>query len=204
MKRPARRDPLPPVITYFHQEMTQNAVSKQAFIVRMGNTGLLPTGRAVAYAVWTSQVMDAKIKEYAGPLAPYLANWDHKPIFSNKELSLEAGLDPQAWIRAGDKRYRFDTWSNVHYGYVGGATGFSESELIDGAGIEQMGTNMFGGEEPASSPDAPSFLSSWDEPSDTASIQLGISLWQQYGLNVTPEDFYLAILNASSDLQHKD
>jgi len=202
-QRPAQSSPLPPVIEYFHQEMTRNAVSTEASVIRMGNSKLLPFGETTAYAVWTSQVMDAKIKSYAGPLSPYLANWDHKPLFSGEGTSSASGLDKGAWATVGDMKYRFDTWSNAHYGYVGAAAGFSDSELIDGAGLEQVGTNIISGQKPQSSPGAPSFLSSWDEPSDTASIQLGISLWQQYGLNVTPADFYLAVLNNTSDLQHK-
>ncbi|KPL89275.1 hypothetical protein SE16_02020 [Ardenticatena maritima] len=37
-------------------------------------------GKAATYSIWASQVMDARIKKYAGPLAPKIANWDHKPI----------------------------------------------------------------------------------------------------------------------------
>jgi hypothetical protein len=37
-------------------------------------------------------------------------------------------------------------------------------------------------------------LASWDDPSDNAAIQIGIRLWEQYGLAVRPADIYLAVL----------
>mgnify|MGYP003375012821 CR=1 FL=1 len=36
---------------------------------------------------------------------------------------------------------------------------------------------------------------SWDDPSDTASIEIGADLWHQYGLSVSPADLYVAILS---------
>lgn len=208
-QRPVLIGPIPPVIEYIYQEMTRNVVSKAAAMIRWGNflveSRIAPAaGEFISYGVWTSQVMDANIKNYAGPFSPYLANWDHKPILrGDYGPSPVPELAETIWGTVGDVKYRYDVWSNVHYGYVGAAAGFSEAELIDGAGIEQAGTNLASHTKPTSSRGAPSFLSSWDEPSDTASIQLGVTLWQQYGLNVTPADFYLSILDNTPYLEHK-
>jgi len=204
--RPNLRGSLPAAIGYIFGEMTANATSITANVIHAGNiiadipfaTG---TSRAMGYlianAVWGSQVMDARLKERIGALAPYIANWDHKPV-----LRGIAGPSPVQEIvergnssRVGSEFYRFDIWSNIHYGYVGVASGFSESELINGAGAEQIGSVLYSGGQPSSSPNSPTWLSSWDEPSDTASIQIGSTLWNNYGLNVTPADLYLAVID---------
>ncbi len=98
----------------------------------------------------------------------------------------------------GSTLYRFDIWSNIHYGYVGRATGFSQPELTGGAGIEQIGSDLYNYRHthqwPHRSPGADNWAASWDDPSDNAAIQIGIHLWDQYGLAVKPADIYLAVL----------
>jgi len=191
------RGPVPVAVRYMHREMTRNASGPIAGVIRDANllSHLTPAGKPVAYAVWTSQVMDASVKDYLGPLAPYFANWDHKPILNGKygpPPVLEI-VETGGWAAVGDRQYRGDIWSNIHYGYVGAASGFPSSELIDGAGLEQIGTNIWHHGTPERSSDATSWLSSWDQPSDTASILLGASLWHRNELAVTPGDLYVAI-----------
>ncbi|RDU58770.1 hypothetical protein CQA53_11900, partial [Helicobacter didelphidarum] len=36
----------------------------------------------------------------------------------------------------------YDIWSNIHYGYIGKAVGFSEIELLSGAGVAQVASNI--------------------------------------------------------------
>ena len=191
------RGRVPVAIRYMHREMTKNASGPIAGVIRDANllSHFTPAGKPVAYAVWTSQVMDASIKDYLGPLAPYFANWDHKPILNGKygPPPVPEIVETRGWATVADKQYRSDIWSNIHYGYVGASAGFPSSEMIDGAGVEQVGTNIWNDDTPVRSPDAPSWLSSWDQPSDTASIQLGASLWYRYGLSVTPGDLYVAV-----------
>ncbi|MOA31335.1 hypothetical protein D3C78_1524870 [compost metagenome] len=45
------------------------------------------------------------------------------------------------WHKHGKQDYSYDIWSNIHYGYVGMAGGFSESLLLDGAGLEQIASD---------------------------------------------------------------
>ena len=141
--RPVMRGPLPTAIQYIHSDMTQNARGGIALVIRTGNAMSLtngPIGKGVAYIFWGSQVMDARIKRYLGPLGKYVANWDHKPLLLDDENSPVpeiATLD--GWSTVGSRLYRFDIWSNIHYGYVGASTGFPSSELTGGAGVEQVG-----------------------------------------------------------------
>lgn len=57
--------------------------------------------------------------------------WDHKPI-----IEPVWGTDN----RLGDvaHTYFYDIWSNIHFGYVGLAAGFSRAELTNGAGWQQI------------------------------------------------------------------
>ncbi|MGV2861594.1 polymorphic toxin type 44 domain-containing protein [Achromobacter sp. ESBL13] len=77
--------------------------------------------KAAAYAMWVERV---------GPGRP----WDHKPLLRRR-------LGPhgfnRGWQKLGDFDYYYDIWSNIHYGYVGVALGFSEAELLHGAGLAQ-------------------------------------------------------------------
>jgi len=94
------------------------------FYLRLGQSpdfySLALGKRAKALAIWTERV---------GQNRP----WDHKPII-RKTIG---GI----WHKQGDYDYFYDIWSNIHYGYVGMAGGLSESVLLDGAGIEQIGSD---------------------------------------------------------------
>ncbi len=214
-QRPMLRMPAPRVITYIYGEMTRNAQSPVAQVIAAANgVASLTSGavglpmavpvaaRSVAAGLWGSQVMDANIKKHVGPLAPLVGNWDHKPILIDKkrspvpEIPSERPGKPIGWSTVGSGLYYFDIWSNIHYGYVGQASGFSQSELTGGAGVEQIGSDLYNKVLPHRSPRADNWAASWDNPSDNAAIQIGIRLWNQYGLAVRPADIYLAVLEA--------
>ncbi len=208
--RPFLRIPAPRAITFIHREMVRNAQSKIATAIHMANAiarwPLCPScvlgGKTLAFTLWTSQVMDAQVKNYAGPLAPLLGNWDHKPILYPENPQQQSPVPKivwhKGWSTVGSTLYRFDIWSNIHYGYVGRATGFSQPELTGGAGVEQIGSDLYNyghtHQWPHRSPRADNWAASWDDPSDNAAIQIGIRLWDQYGLAVKPADIYLAVL----------
>ena len=204
--RPTLRGAIPPPIRYIYKEMVRNAQSSLVKAMQLANAvsrfGGFSTllGKATAYSIWASQVMDARIKKYAGPLAPKIANWDHKPILLDEvnspvpEIPHERPGKPKGWSTVGSLLYRFDIWSNIHYGYVGRASDFSQLELTGGAGIEQIGSNLYNKTVPHRSSRADNWAASWDDPSDNAAIQIGIQLWNQYGLAVKPADLYLAVL----------
>ena len=66
--------------------------------------------------------------------------WDHKPIIARRFHPRSPGL--QHWHLYGNTLYFYEVWSNIHYGYVGRAAGFSNGVLLDGAGLEQIGSDL--------------------------------------------------------------
>ena len=206
--RPILRGGLPRAISYTYQEMTRNAQSGVAGTIAEQNAastaaepGSQEQGmhKLLALIAWGAQVADARVKDAVGPgLAPYLGNWDHKPILKGESGASPVpeimGQEPKYYSTVGSRLYRFDIWSNIHYGYVGHRSGFTEAELIEGAGVEQVGSDMASRHLPRLHPQTSNPLAAWDDPSDTAAIQIGSYLWNQYGLAVRPADLYLAVL----------
>ncbi|MBC7264519.1 MAG: hypothetical protein H5T64_09240 [Chloroflexi bacterium] len=95
-------------------------------------------------------------------------------------------------MRAGEHR-SFDTWSNIHYGYVGIAAGFSADALLDGAGLEQFGSDILAYRKWPQAVPGVSGVRRFDQLYDQAAIQVGVDLWKTYSLAVKPEDIVWAI-----------
>ncbi|RMN64369.1 PAAR-like protein [Pseudomonas syringae] len=118
-----------------------------------------------AFAIWTERV---------GQDRP----WDHKPILAK----LFGGI----WQKQGEYEYFYDIWSNVHYGYVGVAGRFSESVLLDGAGIEQIGSDTWRLIKDPKRFDGPrrtegvEGMRAWDDTPDRVSIMIGMNLYKEY------------------------
>ena len=107
----------------------------------------------------------------------------------------------KGWETVAEQVYLFDIWSHIHFGYVGGRVGFVDSNATAGAGLEQIGSTLYGhfanyGPWPSHSAGADNWLAGWDDPSDNTSIQIGAQLWRQYQLNVSPADLYRAVLES--------
>lgn len=129
--------------------------------------------RAKALAIWVERV---------GQNRP----WDHKPVLRKRFNGV--------WHKQGDYLYFYDIWSNIHYGYVGAAAGLSESVLLDGAGGEQIVSDMVrkveelstklpadwvrSGPRPTQEPWT--HLRSWDDVADRVAIGLGVKLFHQF------------------------
>ena len=113
--------------------------------------------------------------------------WDHKP-------KLRAMYNGAVRHKQGNYDYFYDIWSNIHYGYVGIAGGFSESVLLDGAGAEQIISDSVRKveeilEKPEEKRERPgprptvspwTELRSWDDVADRVSISIGAKLYRQY------------------------
>jgi hypothetical protein len=65
----------------------------------------------------------------------------------------------------------YDIWSNIHFGYAGSAAGFEEGVLLDGAGLEQIGTDLLRRRWPTRSQGVQG-LRAYDDKSDRASISM--------------------------------
>jgi len=89
--------------------------------------------------------------------------WDHKKVFREQKIGETV---PGAWHTWGEWEYFYDPWSNIHYGYVGRAAGFTHEELLSGADMQQQiddGSRSTGG----------------DPPQDKISIKIGMDLYDQ-------------------------
>lgn len=124
-----------------------------------------------AYATWGLQV---------GNRRP----WDHKPLISgDRHLQENAVLRPLRrggeFVRGYHHKYKdydyfYDVWSNIHYGYVGRAAGFTANELLDGAGLEQLATNPIRRQV---HDETASGMRRFDDIPDQRTIELGIELF---------------------------
>jgi hypothetical protein len=80
--------------------------------------------------------------------------------------------------------FAYDLWSNMHYGYVGLAAGFTEVELRGGAAVASVQGNGL------------RFLisqGSLDDIRDTAAIEIGMELWRTYGPDLDLEGILFAV-----------
>jgi hypothetical protein len=98
--------------------------------------------------------------------------WDHKPIIARR-FTPAVTSGEQHYHRHHGHLYFYDVWSNVHYGFVGRACGFSESELLDGAGLEQIASDALRGNRPSAS-EGVQGLRRYDHPSDRAAVTIGV------------------------------
>jgi Bacterial toxin 44 len=117
--------------------------------------------------------------------------WD----FKHTILADYGGL----WQQVNATLYSFDTWTNIHYGFVGMAAGFSRDELLDNAGLAQIA----GGNPEPAPPGSP--WRAYDDPLDQAAITVGLDLWANHGSSLTVSNIVDAVeaakhrLNSSAD-----
>ena len=129
----------------------------------------------------------------------YKKPWDHKP-------HIKKTYGDWSQDSVSGKQYFFDIWSNVHYGYVGRAVGFSMWTLKSGAGFAQWraGTNPSGyWERRAKKFGDADFLAAFDDPKDQAAIELGGKLWDDKGAKFTQQQFLDRVRAKKSELATK-
>lgn len=137
-------------------------------------------GRIQAYRKWAGLVAANKI-------------WDHK-----KEIARRQG---GYWACDSTTQLKFmhDIWSNIHYGFVGRYVGFTTFELINGAGVAQIGDNTKSFGEWTKQYISNRFvdfgdadiLGGFDDAADTQAIKVGVSLFNKFGAKpstLTPQD----------------
>ncbi|MDH2436767.1 polymorphic toxin type 44 domain-containing protein [Pokkaliibacter sp. MBI-7] len=140
------------------------------------------TAREAAMMIWTMKVAQD-------------SSWDHKPVISR----CFHPRDPQeqqyhAWK---DRRYFYDIWSNIHYGFIGAASGFTNSQLSDGAGLEQIGSTLFNLKWPAREGIPTGRLRDFDGVNDRKSVQLGIDLYAKYPVGPSAKALVDSILKSN-------
>lgn len=122
--------------------------------------------KARAMVIWAKEVMQGGL-------------WDHKPLIAH--LFPTQGNSTQFYHKYKKYEYYYDIWSNIHYGYLGMYCGFSESELLDGAGLEQVATNVLQMKLVHAKGDVlTDGFRVFDNPSDNLTIVLGIQLYKLF------------------------
>lgn len=153
------------VIEYINTEMLKNLTSNDVSTIRERLNSLKPWKIVDAYSLWYEKVKTG-------------ADWDHK-----KQIVDTFGN----W--SGDlymfTLYQFDIWSNIHYGYIGRACGFSEWMLTSGAGVAQLKVSVdnvpdgYWDRRFSEIGDADVFAA-LDDPKDQEAIKLGFRLWSDF------------------------
>jgi len=154
----------PDVTAWLVDTMNTNASGSIAATLSNANAGN-PAEKYAAYLGWAALVKGE------GP-------WDFKADF--RELDIDT-------VILGGHQFNMDVVANIHYGFVGAASGFSTEELLVGAGLAQIkaGTTDW--------TDWGYWTANFDDPKDQNAIFLGIWLYQQYGPELTVEQFTNAI-----------
>jgi len=128
-------------------------------------------GRIKAYTKWEGLVAAGR-------------PWDHKKAIQRLQ-------GDKHWSCDKDKHFLFfyDLWSNIHYGFIGKAAGFTEWELTAGAGVAQLKdnnrscgawTSQYLQNRISELGDA-DFLAAFDDASDNEAIKIGFRLYDRYG-----------------------
>lgn len=143
--------------------------------------GMAAGQKLAAYTMWTERVYTDR-------------PWDHKSIL-RKRLD-EKNVLRDGWQRYGNEDYYYDIWSNMHYGYVGTACGFSLGELLGGAGLAQGASDAKRDVRHwhiptfQKHPENGAWPNTLDDIPDHISIKLGVDLYHQ----TKPAALTLAIL----------
>jgi len=159
-------------LQYIYKEMKNNASSDDVKNIKnLKDQWWDPSSRGTAYRLWYNKVSDGQ-------------EWDHKPNL-DKLLNLK-GSNDYAYPVWGDsnREFYYDIWSNIHYGYVGKAAGYSDSELQFFSSLNDSGKSNV-------------------DFKDTNAIKLGIELWNETGgnpNNLNPEKLRQKLISKASEL----
>jgi RHS repeat-associated protein len=186
--------PEPPVVAWIRAEMVKNAQSP--------TTGRLATlNRSVVWG-WGSfdQRVEAKIEAYRifGGMVRPGGPWDPK-----SDIADEFGTSQ--WV--GEYRYYYDIWGNIMFGYLGRAAGFTSAELLNGAGLVQIPSDIGYAvqyRDPCRLPRPRPwwhlvFLpATWvfDHPEDRVGTTIGMRLWNAHAVSVQTSHIMNAVLEA--------
>ncbi|MEP6519501.1 polymorphic toxin type 44 domain-containing protein, partial [Microcoleus vaginatus] len=140
-------------LQYMYEEMKNNASSDYVKnIKRLKDQWWSSFSQGSADGLWVNKVNKNQ-------------EWDHKPKLDSL-LNLKGSNDYAypVWGKSAREFY-YDIWSNIHYGYVGKAAGFSDGYLQFGAGLNDLWeTQQLNGP-------------------DKNAVNLGIELWNETGGN---------------------
>lgn len=205
-------DEITPIADYMTQEMRNNStgadVRRMLENNRFSGEGCIADFQKLPFwkqllglGITPQQCIDMEMSARTAALLSWGLNvrqdgiWDHKPIIARRFHPRNPG-GQQHWHLYNTTLYYYDVWSNVHYGFVGKAAGFSDSVLLDGAGLEQIGSTLLRFTRPQRDATV-SGLRAWDTPNDRAGVEMGISLYRTNPSNLTTQILLNAIINST-------
>ena len=128
-------------------------------------------GNLIAYMTWGYKVKSG-------------AEWDHKKKIREMQKGVVYSCDKSS---LNPLQFSYDLWSNIHYGFIGAYAGFTEVELLVGAGVAQVFDNSpeqleGNAEVNRRIYDALSnrLGAENDDPSDQQAILIGIRLYSEF------------------------
>ncbi|MCC3508927.1 MAG: hypothetical protein JGK29_07285 [Microcoleus sp. PH2017_17_BER_D_A] len=158
-------------LQYMYEEMRNNASSDYVKNIKnFKDQWSNPYAQNIAYGLWRDKVSDGQ-------------EWDHKPKLES-DLNLKGTNYGYLVWGNSDREFYYDIWSNIHYGYVGKAAGYSDWELQVFSSINDLGKRNV-------------------DFKDTNAIKLGIELWNETGgnpNNLTPEKLRQKVISKASEL----
>jgi len=200
-------DELTPIATYMAHEMNVNAHGPDCLQMARLNSfdaeGCVadyfkaPWWRKLFGTLSPQQCTDIMVSNSEAALMMWAmkvrqdGEWDHKPKIKARFLS---PTNHSHYQYTYDKtKYFYDIWSNIHYGYVGTAAGFDEGVLLDGAGLEQIGSDLLRLRWPTYSAGIEG-LRAFDDGPDRNAISLGIELFSLVPSHISPHELVETIL----------
>jgi RHS repeat-associated protein len=181
----------PPVVKWIHEQMIANAQGGVVPWLSVLNEAMVPGMDPVP--------VQAKMNAYAifGWMVRPGGQWDPKDYIRKNYY---------AWTshKIADYWYYYDAWGNIMFGYLGTAAGFSEFELLNGAGLVQVPTDIINtitrrdlGCLPIARPWYNSHIPwAWDHPEDRVTSKIGIRLWKTFNINVQMHHIIEAVVEA--------
>jgi Bacterial toxin 44 len=163
-------------LQYMYEEMKNNASSDYVKNIKGWNDQSWNIGaKAIADGLWINKVNKGR-------------EWDHKPKLESLLNLQGTNYAYPVWGKS-DREFYYDIWSNIHYGYVGKAAGYSDSYLqIFASANDLWETHQLNGP-------------------DTNAVNLGIELWNETGgnpNNLTPEKLRQKVISKASQLSTYD
>jgi hypothetical protein len=133
-----------PVIDFMASEVSNNSKSVPTQIMRFIIDNRWWMAELFDLAFFVGQPVKLGVRLTLG-LLPYLiwgylvragGDWDQKQKVKDRS-------ELQNWVTdtTTGRSYEYESWSNMHYGFVGRYAGFSRFELLQAAGVAQLLTN---------------------------------------------------------------
>ena len=180
----------PPVVEWLHSQMVEQARGPVLALILVYNRGAVPG--------WDRNLQKAEALRIFASMVRQGRPWDPKTDIRRKYYAYGSHRIEDYW-------YYYDVWGNIMFGYLGAAGGFTEFELLNGAGVQQIGSDIgytvkYGElcrlPRPRHGWRYVLNLWSWDHPQDQVTARSGIRLWTLHRTELQPRHIVDAVVEA--------